>query len=555
MARGMSVAVLGCAALLAIALSSGTLPAVLLGSPYQQLDQTNFDVSRWTQRHMNSVAENGVDDQTAKGIWHSKNQAWAGIDEVLPTDTPYEYQTIHSGGGEEVKMRAFLEHANTQLRTLAKSLPKSAAGEDGKRLSTLKKLLSAGEKALKGIEVQTAQERDPDHAAKVAWAQQLSVLPAARPTQLATNSHYENAESASDDLDSYFDTLGRQTASVNARNAHKAGNRRVRRALSSTGEKATQILQAAPMESPRAAPNKNDMKRFARMFAVQLAAALKESATQTASLSMNEQAPDGAPEACVLCMKIAGCMDCCSPVCQEPDAAPKTARPAANQALFHRLAALEGEVGTLEKGSSRGRGVTAARKLCDCQTAECRECPDSDAEEARASKVLRLVEEKEQLHKAEKAVAVTNAILRERVAAANALDKMAIHQGLGAYGDLSDDAVWPAREPFPGKSEQIASGAADSVGKLSKQLFGAKKQIAQMKAELHAAENAAIHGAVVTAKERSIIDKLKGRRQWLHYSAGRVAPYYKQPAYGGDAVSKMVKRFGKLTTAGQEPKY
>lgn len=46
-----------------------------------------------------------------------------------------------------------------------------------------------------------------------------------------------------------------------------------------------------------------------------------------------------------------------------------------------------------------------------------------------------------------------------------------------------------------------------------------------------------------------------GRRQWLHYSAGRVAPYYKQPAYGGDAVSKMVKRFGKLTTAGQEPKY
>lgn len=138
-------------------------------------------------------------------------------------------------------MRAFLEHANTQLRTLAKSLPKSAAGEDGKRLSTLKKLLSAGEKALKGIEVQTAQERDPDHAAKVAWAQQLSVLPAARPTQLATNSHYENAESASDDLDSYFDTLGRQTASVNARNAHKAGNRRVRRALSSTGEKATQV--------------------------------------------------------------------------------------------------------------------------------------------------------------------------------------------------------------------------------------------------------------------------------------------------------------------------
>ena len=45
--------------------------------------------------------------------------------------------------------------------------------------------------------------------------------------------------------------------------------------------------------------------------------------------------------------------------------------------------------------------------------------------------------------------------------------------------------------------EQIASGATDSIGQLSKQLFGAKKQIAQMKAELHAAEKAAVHGAVV----------------------------------------------------------
>ena len=44
------------------------------------------------------------------------------------------------------------------------------------------------------------------------------------------------------------------------------------------------------MAAPRqAAPDQDSMKRYARMFAVQLAAALKQSATQTASLSMNEE--------------------------------------------------------------------------------------------------------------------------------------------------------------------------------------------------------------------------------------------------------------------------
>ena len=48
----------------------------------------------------------------------------------------------------------------------------------------------------------------------------------------------------------------------------------------------------------------------------------------------------------------------------------------------------------------------------------------------------------------------------------------------------------------------------------------------------------------------------RSRRQWLHYgNKGHVAPYFKQPAYGGDAVTDMVKRFGSLKAAGQEPQY
>ena len=73
---------------------------------------------KWSPQHYMSVASSNVDATTAKGIWKSKDEAWSGIDKVLPTDTRYEYQSLHSGHGQEAKMMAFLDHAHHQLKLL-----------------------------------------------------------------------------------------------------------------------------------------------------------------------------------------------------------------------------------------------------------------------------------------------------------------------------------------------------------------------------------------------------------------------------------------------------
>lgn len=64
----------------------------------QQLGQSNdWDEQHWSPEHYINVAGSRVDDITAKGIWKNKDEAWDGIDKVLPTDTRYEYQTMHTG--------------------------------------------------------------------------------------------------------------------------------------------------------------------------------------------------------------------------------------------------------------------------------------------------------------------------------------------------------------------------------------------------------------------------------------------------------------------------
>lgn len=71
--------------------------------PTQQLGQDkDWDEAKWSPEHYINVAGSRVDDITANGIWKNKDEAWDGIDNVLPTDTRYEYQTMHSGHGQEV---------------------------------------------------------------------------------------------------------------------------------------------------------------------------------------------------------------------------------------------------------------------------------------------------------------------------------------------------------------------------------------------------------------------------------------------------------------------
>jgi hypothetical protein len=125
--------------------------------PTQQLGQDkDWHMRQWSPEHYIDVAAGRVDSTTTKGIWKSKDEPWAGIDEVLPTDTRYEYQTMHSGHGQEAKMEAFLDHAHHQLKILKDALPKLAADKDAKKeLDKLNKVISVGEDALEKIERDT----------------------------------------------------------------------------------------------------------------------------------------------------------------------------------------------------------------------------------------------------------------------------------------------------------------------------------------------------------------------------------------------------------------
>ena len=119
------------------------------------------------------------------------------------------------------------------------------------------------------------------------------------------------------------------------------------------------------------------------------------------------------------------------------------------------------------KEEQTGLRKKAARQPCECDSAECGNCPENQDEvrkgvrgrSGRVSVNAKVVADKktnQALKKAEKAVAKSNAILQERVAALEATNAMAIRQGLGVYGELSgDDSEWQAREPYPGKSETL----------------------------------------------------------------------------------------------------
>ena len=121
----------------------------------------------------------------------------------------------------------------------------------------------------------------------------------------------------------------------------------------------------------------------------------------------------------------------------------------------------------MKEDEKTGLRKKASRQPCECDSADCGNCPENQDEvrkgargrSGRVSVNAKVVADKktdQALKKAEKAVAKSNAILQERVAALEATNAMAIRQGLGVYGELSgDDSEWQAREPYPGKSETL----------------------------------------------------------------------------------------------------
>eukprot|EP00288_Rhodomonas_lens_P014401 CAMPEP_0177695496 /NCGR_PEP_ID=MMETSP0484_2-20121128/3487_1 /TAXON_ID=354590 /ORGANISM="Rhodomonas lens, Strain RHODO" /LENGTH=493 /DNA_ID=CAMNT_0019206423 /DNA_START=6 /DNA_END=1483 /DNA_ORIENTATION=+ len=285
-------------------------------------ESSDWDMKHWSKKHLETVEKNGVDDASVKGIWHSKGEAWAGIDELFPTaDSPYAYQTSHYGKGEEAKMEAFLEHARHELRVLAAEVPAHPSTPKERAAATaLTHLLAHAQHALHSVEEEVAAELAAARASPLPSLRMVTHKAAHHHQQqeqgAARQTHYESAEAAAADLASYFAAQAQHTSRLNRRDARKA-------ALLSPSSP-PQMLPSGGSGSGGSSVAVEE--RLGRVFASALGQGL-------------EAAPEGASEGCSLCVKIFGCMDCCEPVCTAKDDTPAPPPAASSSATARARAA------------------------------------------------------------------------------------------------------------------------------------------------------------------------------------------------------------------------
>ena len=48
-------------------------------------EDSDWHVKNWNKQHLDAVASGRVGPTTVKNIWRSKDKAWSGIDDILPT--------------------------------------------------------------------------------------------------------------------------------------------------------------------------------------------------------------------------------------------------------------------------------------------------------------------------------------------------------------------------------------------------------------------------------------------------------------------------------------
>jgi hypothetical protein len=94
---------------------------------------------------------NGVDQTSVKGIWKNPKQAWAGIDDILPTGGRFGYEEAHTMNANEAKLLGFMKHARKELRTLEAEVPKNLSPKEQKEAARAVALLKAEEARMKQI--------------------------------------------------------------------------------------------------------------------------------------------------------------------------------------------------------------------------------------------------------------------------------------------------------------------------------------------------------------------------------------------------------------------
>ncbi|MGB1602940.1 MAG: hypothetical protein ACPIOQ_59970, partial [Promethearchaeia archaeon] len=126
--------------------------AVLVGQ------DSDWDVKGWTPEHKINVEASRVDATSVHNIWHSKKQAWAGIDRILPTGGRFGYEEYHNVNGNQAKLLNYVKHARHELKTIEAHLPVDR-GARGQEENTIARTLDAERNGLLEVKREIQSEK------------------------------------------------------------------------------------------------------------------------------------------------------------------------------------------------------------------------------------------------------------------------------------------------------------------------------------------------------------------------------------------------------------
>lgn len=149
-----------CASVAALCLVGAAVQLTSTGSSRTVLGQdADWNVKGWTPEHAIDVKASRVDSTSVHGIWHSKKQAWAGIDRILPTGGRFGYEEYHNVNGNMAKLQNYMKHARNELKTIEAHLPQNGQGFKGKEERKIKLTLDGERNGLFEIKHELAGER------------------------------------------------------------------------------------------------------------------------------------------------------------------------------------------------------------------------------------------------------------------------------------------------------------------------------------------------------------------------------------------------------------
>ena len=147
--------------------------AVLVGQ------DRDWDVKGWTPEHKINVEASRVDATSVHNIWHSKKQAWAGIDRILPTGGRFGYEEYHNENGNQAKLLNYVKHARHELKTIEAHLPVDR-GARGQEENTIARTLDAERNGLLEVKREIESEKTVIDKARPQILAQRRPKPSAR---------------------------------------------------------------------------------------------------------------------------------------------------------------------------------------------------------------------------------------------------------------------------------------------------------------------------------------------------------------------------------------